>query len=209
MRAGNESEAAVCGANIGEVLVSQGRLEDAEPVLVASVRVLRAHGLADAAIFAGIQLARLHLLRGDDGAMDRLSAIRAEAIRTGQVQSAIEAAILVAHGLVLEGRAQEALDTLAETERGSGGEAELYGSTIARTRARALAALGRAEEARGAVAAGLAQAREQGLVFEVAQLRLIEAELTEDPSAARLVRTEAEGLLRELGVVDTTAVSRS
>lgn len=208
-RAGNESEAALCGANIGEVLISQGRLEEAETVLVPSVRVLRAHGLVDAAIFAEIQLARLKLLRGDDGAMDRLSVIRGEAIRTGQVQSAIEAAILIAFGLVTEGRPQEALDMLAETERGSGGESELYGSTIARTRARALAALGRIEEARGAVAAGLAQARAQGLVFEVAQVRLIEAELSEDPSAARLVRTEAERQLRELGVVDTTTVLRS
>ncbi|MEI5582490.1 adenylate/guanylate cyclase domain-containing protein, partial [Agromyces sp. CCNWLW208] len=184
LRAGNESEAATSGANIGEVLVSQGRFDEAEQVLVPSVRVLRAHGLVDAAIFAEIQLGRLELLRGDDRAMPRLSALRAEAIRTGQVQSAIEAAILVAHGLVLAGRAQEALDTLAETERGSGGEAELFGSTIARTRAQALAALGRPGEARDAVAAGLAQAREQGLAYEIAQLRLIESELSEDPSAA-------------------------
>jgi tetratricopeptide (TPR) repeat protein len=106
LRAGNESEAATCGANIGEVLVSQGRLEEAEEVLVPSVRVLRAHGLVDAAIFAEIQLARLRLLRGDDGAMDRLSALRGEAIRTGQVQSAIEAAILLSHGLVLTGLAK-------------------------------------------------------------------------------------------------------
>ena len=86
---------------------------------------------------------------------------------------------------------------------------EVYGSTIARTRAQARAALGRAGEARDAVAAGLAQAREQGLVFEEAQLRLIEAELSEDRSEARRARAEAEGLLRELGVVDTTTGSRS
>ncbi|HEU4758303.1 MAG TPA: AAA family ATPase [Agromyces sp.] len=202
MRAGNESEAATCGANIGEVRISQGRLEEAETVLVPSVRVLRAHGLVDAAIFAEIQLARLQLLRGDVGAMDRLSALRAEAIRTGQVQSAIEAAILVAHGLVIAGLPEQALDTLAETERRSGGDAELYGSMIARTRAQALAALGRTEDARDAVEAGLAQAREQGLAFEVAQLRLVEAGLIEDAPTAELVRTEAEGLLRDLGVVD-------
>lgn len=207
VRAGNEAEAAACGANIGEVLVSQGRLEAAEEVLVPSVRVLRAHGLVDAAIFADIQLARLQLLRGDVGAMDRLSALRAEAIRTGQVQSAIEAAILLAHGLVIAGMPEEALVTLTETERGSGGEAELYGSMIARTRAQALAALHRTGEARDAVAAGLTQAREQGLAFEVAQLRLVEAGLIEDASTAELVRTEAKGLLRELGVVDTAPSS--
>jgi class 3 adenylate cyclase/tetratricopeptide (TPR) repeat protein len=208
VRAGNEAEAATCGANIGEVLVSQGRLDAAEDVLVPSVRVLRAHGLVDAAIFAEIQLARLQLLRGDAGAMERLSALRGEAIRTGQVQSAIEAAILIAHGLVIAGMSEEALDTLAETERGSGDDAELYGSMIARTRAQALGALGRTGEARDAVAAGLTQAREQGLAFEVAQLRLVEAGLIEDAPTAQLVRTEAEGLLRELGVVDTAPSSR-
>ena len=88
------------------------------------------------------------------------------------------------------------------SERRSGGDAELYGSMIARTRAQALAALGRTEDARDAVEAGLAQAREQGLAFEVAQLRLVEAGLIEDAPTAELVRTEAEGLLRDLGVVD-------
>jgi tetratricopeptide (TPR) repeat protein len=209
VRAGNEAEAATCGANIGEVLVSQGRLVEAEDLLVASVRVLRAHGLVDAAIFAEIQLARLQLLRGDEGAMDHLSTLRAEAVRTGQVQSAIEAAILVAHGLVSAAMPEAALDALAEAERASSGDAELYASTIARTRAQALAALGRREEARETVAAGLAQAREQGLVFEVAQLRLVEAELTEDSTTAQRVRSEAESLLRDLGVVDTPPRSRS
>jgi hypothetical protein len=152
--------------------------------------------------------ARLELLRGDDGAMDRLSALRGEAIRTGQVQSAIEAAILIAFGLVLEGRAQEALDTLAETERGWGGEAELYGSMLARTRAQALAELDRTAEARDAVAIGLSKAREQGLAFEVAQLRLIEAGLIDDPATSQLVRAEAEDLFRELGVVETAPSPR-
>jgi tetratricopeptide (TPR) repeat protein len=203
VRVGNEAEAATCGANIGEVLVSQRRLQEAEAVLIPSVRVLRAHGRVDAAIFAEIQLARLRLLRGDDGAMDRLMALRDEASRTGQVQSAIEAAILVAHGLVMAGRPQEALDTLAETERGSGDEAELFGSTIARTKAEALAALGSTAEAREAVTAGLALAREQGLAFEVAQLSLIEAELTDDiPTRERLL-AEAEALLRGFGVMSS------
>lgn len=201
VRAGNEAEAATCGANIGEVLVSQGRLHEAEEVLVPSVRVLRAYGLVDAAIFAEIQLARLRLHRGDDGAMETMVALHAEAARTGQVQSAIEAAILIAGALVAAGRPREALDRLVETEQGSGGEAELFGSSIARTRARALAALDRAEEARGVVSAGMAQAREQGLVFEEAQLRLVEAELTDEPDARRRLRAEAEGLLRTLGVV--------
>ncbi|WP_353828059.1 adenylate/guanylate cyclase domain-containing protein [Agromyces sp. SYSU T0242] len=208
LRAGNESEAATCGANIGEVLVSQARFDEAEEVLVPAVRVLRAHGLVDAAIFAEIQLARLHLLRDGDEAMGRLLELREEAVRAGQVQSAIEAGILVAQGLVLAGRPGDALGTLAETERGAGEEAELYGSTIARIRASAFMPLDRLPEARDAVAAGLALAREQGLTFEIAQLRLIEAELTDDTSAAQAIRSEAEETLRGLGVVSTTPSPR-
>jgi hypothetical protein len=63
--------------------------------------------------------------------------------------------------------------------------------------------LGRTDEARDAVAAGLARARQQGLVFEVAQLRLIESGFIEDAATAQRVRAEAEDLFRELGVVAT------
>ncbi|WP_256842353.1 adenylate/guanylate cyclase domain-containing protein [Ornithinimicrobium cryptoxanthini] len=203
VRAGNEAEAATCGANIGEVLVSQGRYEEAEEVLVGAVRVLRAHGLLDAAIFAEIQLGRLRLLRREDGAMDTLLALRAEATQTGQVQSAIEAAILIAWGQVQDGEPQAALDLIDDIERRSGGEAELYGSSLARTRAQALAGLDRMDEARAAVEAGLVQAREQGLAYEVALLCLTQAELTVDPRRKRELLEESQGFLQQLGMVRT------
>lgn len=203
VRAGNEAEAATCGANIGEVLVSQGRYREAEEVLVGAVRVLRAHGLVDAAIFAEIQLGRLHLLRREDGAMETLLTLRAEAARTGQVQSAIEAGVLIAWGRVQDGHPQAALDIIDDIEGGSGGEAELFGSSLARTRAQALAGLGRMDEAHAAVEAGLVQAREQGLAYEVALLCLTQAELTVDPDRKRELLEESEGFLQQLGVVRT------
>lgn len=203
VRAGNEPAAATSGANIGEVLVSQGRLEEAEEVLVEAVRVLRAHNLVGDAIFAEIQLARLRLLQAEVGAMETLRALRTEATETGQIQSAIEAAILIAWGLMNGGEPQAALDTLAEAERGSGGEAELFGCSLARMRAQALAKLGRTDEARAAVEAGLALAREQGLPYEEALLQITEAELTEDPQTRKELLEEAEGLLQQLGVVRT------
>lgn len=204
VRAGNEAEAATCGANIGEVLVSQGRYREAEEVLVGAVRVLRAHGLVDAAIFAEIQLGRLRLLRREDGAMETLLTLRAEATRTGQVQSAIEAGILIAWGRVQDGDPQAALDVIDDIEGGSGGEAELYGSSLARTRAQALAALGYLEEAHEAVEAGLAQAREQGLAYEVALLCLAKAELTVDPERKKELLEESQGFLQQLGVLRTS-----
>ena len=62
-RAGNEPDAASAGANIGEVLVSQRRLAEAEPILRDASRVLRAHHLVDA-IFADMQIARLASAQG-------------------------------------------------------------------------------------------------------------------------------------------------
>ena len=82
---------------------------------------------------------------------------------------------------------------------------ELFASTIARTKAEALAALGRTEEAREAITAGLALAREQGLAYEVAQLQLIEAEMTDDERTRARLLAEAESLLRGFGVVDVSS----
>ena len=85
---------------------------------------------------------------------------------------------------------------------------ELYGSTIARARARALAALGRAEEARGEVTAGVAQAREQG-----SSSRWRNSDSSRPNSRGPIGRARrarrGRGLLQGLGVVDTTTVSRS
>ena len=53
-------------ANVGEVLVSQRRLDEAEPMLRDAVRVLRAHGQMAIALFAELQLGRLQLWRGAD-----------------------------------------------------------------------------------------------------------------------------------------------
>ena len=51
--------------NLGELLISQGRYEEAERVLGDARRVLRSAGFTPFAIFAEIQLARCAINRGD------------------------------------------------------------------------------------------------------------------------------------------------
>ncbi|HKX76062.1 MAG TPA: adenylate/guanylate cyclase domain-containing protein [Acidimicrobiia bacterium] len=199
-RAGNESEAAVSGANIGEVLVSQGRLEQAEEVLKESVQTLRAHNLVDAAIFAEIQLARLQLARGDPEAMPTLEEIRREAAEVGQTHSALEAAIYIALGLVEQARYAEALELVAQAERAAGREAELYGCPLARVRTIALARLGQTDEARVEADKGLRLARDEGLVYEEALLLRAQAEISEGEHRQNQLE-EAQRLLQQLGVI--------
>ncbi|MDP3984628.1 MAG: adenylate/guanylate cyclase domain-containing protein [Acidimicrobiia bacterium] len=198
-RAGNEPEAATSAANIGEVLVSQGKFDEAETLLADAVRVLRAHNLVDAAIFADIQLARSRLLRGDLDALPALARIRAEAAAVGQTHSVVESSIYIGLGMVRKGDPAAALQLLAEAEKTSGGEADLYGCSIARVRAMALAGLGRFEEANATLEAGLAQARDEGLVYEEALLLRTMSELNEADGTKLL--EEADHLLQQLGVI--------
>lgn len=199
-RAGNEFEVASSLANIGEVRVSQGKFQEAEEVLTEAVRISRAHKVLDATIFAELQLARLKLLRGDEDAMNVLARIRGEALAAGHTQSVVEASIYLGLGLVRRDDPEAALDLLTEAERVPGGEAELYGSSLARVRALALAKLGRMEAAAEAAVRGLARAKEQGLIYEEALLLMTAAELAEKPQDRNEKLEEAERLLQQLGV---------
>lgn len=203
-RAGNEPAAATTSANRGEVLVSQGRFDEAEAVLGPAVRVLRTYRLMDAALFADVQLARLRLQRGEvEAAMALLGAIGEEATRLGLLHSAFESALHIADGLVLSGRPDEALALVGEAKASSGREVDLYRPMLARIEGAALLAAGRPREAAPVVAAGIGEAEAEGLVYEKALLMAVEAgiieRLGEGDAVTRL--EEARGLLQSLGVV--------
>ena len=90
-RAGDRQHAAIAGANLGEVLVSRGELDEAERVLTDARRVLRASGLTPFALFAETQLARCALERGDaDAALESLQRIVAEAAGIGHAGIVLE-----------------------------------------------------------------------------------------------------------------------
>ncbi len=204
-RSGNEAAAATTSANRAEVLVSQLRFDEAEPLLTAAIRALRAHHLIDAALFAELQMGRLLLLRGDhEQARGLLEAIRSEATELGQTHSALEAAIHLADLAVITDDPGTALADLDAAESRAGDEAELYATMLARVRAVALDAVGRSEEALRLVRAGLEQARDEGLSYEEALLLGVEARLLSmtEPELSTKRSEEALRLLRSLGVVE-------
>lgn len=209
LRAGNESDSATSGANIGEVLVSQGRLVEAEPILRDASRILHAHHLVDV-IFADMQLARLESARGNfDTAIRAFRDIRTEAKRLGERHSQLEAAVYLSEIGTRLDDPMGALELLAGARAEAGDDAELYACALARVRAGALALLGRTAEACSEIESGLTIARAEGLQYEEALLLVTRSKLgdTCGGDGEDSIR-EAESLFRKLGVVtEVPAVS--
>lgn len=202
LKAGNEPDSATAGANIGEVLVSQGRLAEAEPILRDASRLLHAHHLVDA-IFADMQLARLEAAKGDlEVAVEAFRGVRAAASRLGEKHSQLEAAVHLSEIYTRLGDATGALELLAGAESEAGGDAELYACALARVRAGALASLGRTIEACTEIETGLTIAIGEGLQYEEALLLLTRSKLGDDCAAVNRDWTqEAERLFQKLGVL--------
>ena len=200
-RSGNEVQAALGAMNTGELLVNQGRLDEAEPILQEALRVLQASG-SDAAHFAEMQFGRVALERGDLRLAERLMThAQQDAAAIGQWESAREAAIHLARCHLQRGDPAQALETLRAAQRTARGEAALYDVLAAEVETMILIELDLLEEARGVYEAAVADARRQGLVFELALLLLagaaIDARAGTDPDP--LAVDEAVTILTELG----------
>jgi tetratricopeptide (TPR) repeat protein len=161
----------MCGANMGELLVSQGRLDEAEPVLRDAGRVLRASAFVDGATFAEQQLGRLLARRGEtDEAIEVLRAVHAELDALGQTMSAFEAALHLADAYTDRGDPRGALDLRDAAATRAGADAAHLDAHDALVRGRALAALGRLDEAADVVASGLSAAEDKALAYELGLL---------------------------------------
>ena len=168
LRIGNAVQAAICGANMGELLVSQGRLDEAEPVLRDAGRVLRASAFVDGATFAEQQLGRLLARRGEtSAAIDVLSAVYAELDALGQTMTAFEAALHLADAYADRGDPRRALDLRDAAAARAGADAAHLDAHDALVRGRALAALGRLDEAAAVVASGVSAAEDKALAYEL------------------------------------------
>jgi class 3 adenylate cyclase/tetratricopeptide (TPR) repeat protein len=169
LRAGNTWQAAGMGINIGEVLVNQGRLDEAEPLLRDALRVLRAAGFPDGASFAEMQLGRVLTARGAHVEAERLlEGARAAFAELGIGATALEAATHLAECRTRRGDAAGALALLDDALAAAGGDASVHAPAVARIRASALRTLGRVDEAARRAREGLDAARAQGLPYEEA-----------------------------------------
>ena len=204
LRSGNEAHAAAAAVNIGEVLVSQRRLEEAGPIIREAMRVQRAHGMAYAAVFAELQLGRL-LLEGGDlaAAAVALSGVRSEAHEIGSRAIAIEAAIHLASTHARSGEPGAGLALLQDLDATAGDLTAMFAASLARARAEAQLRFERLDEARVAIEEGLAAARANQLPYEEALLLGLLADVeravgVDDADASQ----EAADLLRRLGVME-------
>ena len=165
--AGDRQNVAIAAANLGEVLVSLGALDEAETVLRDARRALRAAGLTPYALFAETQLARAALGRGHaDDALESLRHLVDEARGIGHAGIVLEIAVYFAHAATQAGDPTRALSTLDEAARMAGHEAALLSVPLDRVRGSALAALGRLDEAEACFERALLAACQQSLAFE-------------------------------------------
>ena len=139
-RAGNAVLAAIAAMNLGEILVNQGRLDEAEPTLAEASRILRASA-HDGSMFAEMQVGRVAMERGRyDVAEAHLGRSHDEALSAGRRDSALEAAVHLADCRLRSGRAEDALNTLLTARREAPDASALWVAQIAPVEARALAA---------------------------------------------------------------------
>jgi ATP/maltotriose-dependent transcriptional regulator MalT len=201
LRCGSEVQAALGSMNSGEILVNQGRLDEAEPLLREAQRVLRASG-SEAAQFAELQLGRLQIQRGNlDEAERLLTHAQQDAQGLGQRESALEAAIQLSRCHLLRGDAGPALTTLRAAQRTGRAEMVLYAAQVAEVESTILVQLGRLDEALAVCDLGLAEAERQGLVYELALLLLAKGDVQARAGweVDRAAIDGANDLLRGLG----------
>jgi tetratricopeptide (TPR) repeat protein len=209
LRAGNDVLAAMVGANMGEVLLSQAKLKEAEPILDEAVRVLRAAGNQDDAINAELHLAHLMSERGDSArATDLLRKVRKDAFDLGQTLYAFEAGLYLAACKLQEGDPQGALDGIAEATARGGEEAKFFEAKRARISAAALVEMGRFEEASVELESGLRSALDLGLPHDEALIRVARISLATrtgvEPEVDEVEKTNR--LLAQLGIEQAVAV---
>ncbi|MGA9278900.1 adenylate/guanylate cyclase domain-containing protein [Ilumatobacter sp.] len=207
-RIGNLLDASLTAANIGEVLVNQGRLDEAEPLLRDAARVVRASDYG-AAPFVEMHLGRLLTAQGDFGEAERLLRAGVEQWRaSGRAASAYEMSVYLADCLVRSGRPHEGLDILERATGADAGEIAIFQAAAALVEATAFIELERVDEATAAICRGVRAARERSLTFDLARLLLLAGDI--GPPFDRCLGTpepaeEARRLLDRLGVLHPDA----
>jgi tetratricopeptide (TPR) repeat protein len=204
-RCGRPWAATISLANSAEILVDQGRLEEARDALERAMRVWRGVDATTNIAFGEYQLARVEARGGSlVAAMDHLEAARRRFRSAGELTEVVVVDALRAECLGLAGRVAEALalaDATLTRARALGGVASAT-PLLQRVRAAALLSLGRPEEAVGALYDGLAAARSRGAAHEIAFTveAILGAEATEDAAEEAALRDELAVLSANLGI---------
>jgi tetratricopeptide (TPR) repeat protein len=206
-RIGDSANEANVAYNQADVLIRQGRVAEAEPLLSEALRTARAVDDQELVALVLRESGRASARAGrfEEG-MARFEEARTRFAELGEAQELIDTDTALAECFQLQGRWQEALDLTADAlERATSVGARTLLPTIHRIRGFALIEGGRLDEARAEFEAGLgisgapSSRHEQGFVL----LGLSEvAALLGDPGAADTARESAQ-VLAALGVVAT------
>lgn len=204
-RSGRPWAATISLANRAEILVDQGRLEEAEDALRRAIRTWRGVDAAANVAFGEYQLARIDARRGDTvEAMRRLQSAREHFAATGELTEVAIVDALRAESLCLAGRHAEALALAEETLAQARTRSEVASAVPLLQRTRASALLGRGDRVRaaGAYEEALAAARSRGAGHEIAfTLRaMIDTGMADGPQQASVWRQECEHLSEGLGL---------
>jgi tetratricopeptide (TPR) repeat protein len=204
-RLGDATNAANADYNRADVLVRQGRWDEALPLLENTHRVARAVGDEDLAALVRKEMGRARSRAGDVSAgLILLEEARTQLIRLREPPEVLDADIASAEAHLLAGRPERALvlieGALAEA-------AAIHAATLLpsahRVQAAALLASGEIAQAQTALAEGLRRSSSPDVAHERGYLLTVAARiavLRQDPGAAQ-VEQEASAALRSLGVV--------
>jgi tetratricopeptide (TPR) repeat protein len=204
-RLGDAANAAASDYNRAEVLVRQGLLYEALPLLQNSLRVARAVGDEDLVALVRKEMGRAQSRAGDVAAgLILLDEARTELTRLREPQEVVDADIASAEAHLLAGRPEQALVLIegAVTEAASIHAATLLPSAY-RVQAAALFAMGQVAQARTALAQGLLQSSSPEVAHERGFLLAVAARIArqDDDPDAELLAEQAREALELLGVV--------
>jgi class 3 adenylate cyclase/tetratricopeptide (TPR) repeat protein len=204
-RLGDAANAADSDYNRADVLVRQGRLDEALPLLRNTLRVARAVGDEDLVALVRKEMGRAQSRAGDVAAgLILLEEARTELTRLREPQEVVDADIASAEAHLLADRPEQALVLIegAVTEAAAIRAATLLPSAY-RVQAAALFAMGQVAQARAALAEGLRRTSSPEVAHERGFLLAVAARIARqdnDPDA-ELLAEQAREALELLGVV--------
>jgi tetratricopeptide (TPR) repeat protein len=204
---GRDHDAAMVATNRAEVLVQQGRIDEAEALVASAVRVLLGARATSYLGFAITVYGRVALARGDyDVALDRLAEARSMCMEMGEVDEALTVVALVAECLQ---RAGNPVDALSYAEAALAQMSDVRGEVTAepalhRVYGAALLA-GGWPGGEQALRTSLATARRRGAPNEIFTSldALLRHGVASDAAEAQTWRAELDELAVQLGIVTT------
>ena len=203
LAAGDTVGAAQSSLNLGELLVSLGRLDEADEVLSDAIRVLRAAGVDEWASYGELHKGRLLLARGDlQQASDLLESVERESEAAGDNETVVDAMLVHAEALTRLGEPARAAELVSIARKGGADDVALQ-PRIRKEQARVHYALGEFEAAQTEVETGLALAREYELAHEESRLLWLAADIAQALGQEDKAAEATESAIRietELGI---------